>query len=283
MGLHERYSWYSRFVCHLCQICQDMTQQLCRELVSGRFSSVPDTKLRAASQVLNGRLDRHPAIHGLIIAILEKCRIADAGLSTLRGTRLSQAEEALVQEAGATLALMGFNKAALKFFGVAHRAAPLPLEKYHALGLPDPCFSLEAACQRTNFALLDDLLSKHPAAPSRRLVLSFDKTYLQSGLNVLSTQLLAYTYDIYDIYDDYDDYDDYDAYDAYDAYVAYDAFVRCASQQCSHKKDRTSSKWCKNTDNTGYIYIYVDIEAMMRWWDCKRCKCKFHMFHISKK
>ena len=99
-----------------------------------------------------------------------------------------------MQEAGATLSLMGFNKAALKFFGVAHRASPLPLEKYHSLGLPDPCMSMDAACQRKNFALLDDLLPKHPAAPTRRLVLSFDKTYLQSGLNVLATQCLAIAY-----------------------------------------------------------------------------------------
>ena len=95
---------------------QDLALSFAAALSEGKFGDVSDSKLKLASQIAAGHLDRHPVIHGMLIATLEKCKREDRGLSTMRNNQCNEEELALVKEAGTALACMGANKSALKMF-----------------------------------------------------------------------------------------------------------------------------------------------------------------------
>jgi hypothetical protein len=156
--LHIRAS-----VFHL--LLEDFALEFAAALRSRKFADVLDSRLKLASEIACGSLERHPIIQGLLISTIELCRRKDKGLTTMRSVQYSDQELQLVSDAGAALACLGLNKAALSLFGLSHRNGPQELSRFGAtassLSIVNRWQSLE------NFNLLEGLLPKHVSSPSR--------------------------------------------------------------------------------------------------------------------
>ena len=68
-------------------------------LRAGTFSSISDEDLRLACKVASGCLKSHPAIHGLVLAVLERSSRDERGIRTMRTlTNFTDREQELYQD-----------------------------------------------------------------------------------------------------------------------------------------------------------------------------------------
>lgn len=149
-------------------LLEDFALEFAAALRSRKFADVPDSRLKLASEIACGSLERHPIIQSLLISTIELCRRKDKGLTTMRSVQYSDQELQLVSDAGAALACLGLNKAALSLFALSHKNEAL--KNCCALGLPHPPLALSidgGDCLLENFNLLEGLLPKHVSSPSR--------------------------------------------------------------------------------------------------------------------
>ena len=106
----------------------------------------------------------------------------------------SEAERNLLLEAGAELASLGANAKSLEFFGLRwleHNEFKGILCKLRGWGLP-VIISPDSQQLEANDHCVSVMFPRPADAPQRRLVCAFDRTYLESSIQLLSTDQGSY-------------------------------------------------------------------------------------------
>jgi hypothetical protein len=73
-------------------LLEDFALEFAAALRSRKFADVLDSRLKLASEIACGSLERHPIIQGLLISTIELCRRKDKGLTTMRSVQYSDQE-----------------------------------------------------------------------------------------------------------------------------------------------------------------------------------------------
>lgn len=140
-------------------------QVLFQEFLQNGDASVMDrVNAEIASATINGKLQHHPLLQGLTMSCLKMLDRQEKGLNMTgrnAATSIQATEEGrmLVQEAGATLAILGCNKEILKRFG-QNSATRSVFEDMRAHSLPTPRLALATPTQvQENLQLIDHHLS----------------------------------------------------------------------------------------------------------------------------
>ncbi|CAK8992367.1 unnamed protein product [Durusdinium trenchii] len=159
-------------------------QVLFQEFLQNGDASVMDrVNAEIASATINGKLQHHPLLQGLTMSCLKMLDRQEKGLNMTgrnAATSIQATEEGrmLVQEAGATLAILGCNKEILKRFG-QNSATRSVFEDMRAHSLPTPRLALATPTQvQENLQLIDHHLSATTMTSGCRCICAFDCTYL---------------------------------------------------------------------------------------------------------
>eukprot|EP00435_Cladocopium_sp_Y103_P009271 s4764_g2.t1 len=139
---------------------------------------------------LRGRSEHDP---GTAETVLTACTLRlqnlEKGTTTFRNPKRSGEERQLLMEAGAELASLGANPQALQFFGLRwleHSQFKGTLRKLRSWGLPvNMCPGHEQLEQ--NDHVLSSLFKRPPDQPQRRLVCAFDRTYIETSMQLMDT------------------------------------------------------------------------------------------------
>ena len=98
----------------------ERVEKLAHAITEGKPSNISETDLRLGCYVASGALSAHPFIQGLLIAIVEKLKRAERGVTSFKGLKLSPHEATLVSEAGVALSMAACNRRLLQEFGLLH-------------------------------------------------------------------------------------------------------------------------------------------------------------------
>jgi len=128
------------------------------------ISDMERINLEIAKCSVEGRLSQHPLLQGLILSCIkllerEEKGLAMTGRNAANSIAANDEAKGLVQEAGATLAILGCNAEMLKRFGQS-RAVKRSLKNMTEYGLPSPMLALSQESKiRENLTLIDERLS----------------------------------------------------------------------------------------------------------------------------
>ena len=128
------------------------------------ISDMERINLEIAKCSVEGRLSQHPLLQGLILSCIkllerEEKGLAMTGRNAANSIAANDEAKGLVQEAGATLAILGCNAEMLKRFGQS-RAVKRSLKNMTEYGLPSPMLALSQESKiPENLTLIDERLS----------------------------------------------------------------------------------------------------------------------------
>ena len=152
-------------------------------LVSGNLSELAQINGRIAKAACTGRLAEHPVAMGIMVQCLDLIDRRERGINSLKHPRkMGDLEQSLVEEAATLLATNGANSAAMKELGLSKLSTLRTHGKVDNLlsqSLPCPCIALVwPDVFKDNLHLIDSIIPRSGEKPRRRMVLSFDSTYL---------------------------------------------------------------------------------------------------------
>lgn len=154
-------------------------------MIFAYFCSMParaSEELEAINIKIAGRLDKNPAIQGLLIQSLNKLEREERGSMSNRGRRLktcSDKEIELINHAALSLSIAGANVHLCRELGQRTSKFKVAMDDLESYGLPNPCLSLMCPEQLDrNLELIDQRYPRKPSSTARRCILAMDCTYL---------------------------------------------------------------------------------------------------------
>ncbi|CAK9110511.1 unnamed protein product [Durusdinium trenchii] len=147
--------------------------------------------LEIVKSIVTGQVSRNPALHGIMVALMTQFQNMESGKTTMRNpNRRDERERNLLLEAGAELAAMGCNDRALAFFGlkwIEKKRWQGSLAQMSEWSLP--IHTSPSASQIAENDHTCSLILASDQGPRRRLVLAFDRTYLDSTMQLGRTSV----------------------------------------------------------------------------------------------
>lgn len=140
-----------------------------------------------AHAAVTDKLSANPFLQGILLKGVTKLDRQQRGIETNRGRapQMSECATNLIQDAALTLAIAGGNKMLMRELGQNQTAPRILTEDLPSWSLPNPCLALMSNFRDRlleNLDLVDKQFPRAPSAPTQRLVVAMDATYLQKAV-----------------------------------------------------------------------------------------------------